>query len=253
MESEDENLKEYILISGASSGIGRTLAIRLSEQHNVILHGRNLERIEETKRACSKETSHLIFQFDLQHYDKVEKELSDFVIQNKINIKHFVHCAGTLKMLPLKLFTSEMMNSIFSVNVFSAALITKVLVNKRINKTLKGIVFISSNISNFGAKAFSIYGSSKGALDSLMRSLAVELAPFVRVNSVLPGSIQTEMTEKILDNAELYERLIKTYPLGIGYPDDIYEAVAFLISDKSRWITGLQLTVDGGRTINISG
>jgi NAD(P)-dependent dehydrogenase (short-subunit alcohol dehydrogenase family) len=99
----------------------------------------------------------------------------------------------------------------------------------------------------------SIYGSTKGALDSLMRCLAIELAPKVRVNSVLPGGVKTEMTASIYENKELIDRMEATYPLGFGYPEDIYEAVNFLLSDKSRWITGQQFTVDGGRTINITG
>jgi NAD(P)-dependent dehydrogenase (short-subunit alcohol dehydrogenase family) len=142
----------------------------------------------------------------------------------------------------------------FNTNVISASLIVKTLISKKINiSALNNVVFISSNISNMGAKAMSIYGSTKGALDSLMRCLAIELAPKVRVNSVLPGGVKTEMTASIYENKELIDRMEATYPLGFGYPEDIYEAVNFLLSDKSRWITGQQFTVDGGRTINITG
>ena len=86
-----------------------------------------------------------------------------------------------------------------------------------------------------------------------MRCLAVELAPNVRVNSVLPGAIQTEMTGNIFENKEVLDRMAQMYPLGVGKPHDIFEMVEFLLSEKSRWITGQQFTVDGGRTINISG
>ena len=103
-----------------------------------------------------------------------------------------------------------------------------------------------------GAKAFNVYSASKAALDALMRSLAVELAPNVRLNSVLPGAIQTRMTDHIFKDAELLNRMTKDYPLGVGYPSDIFEMVRFLISDESRWITGQQFVVDGGRSINIS-
>jgi len=86
-----------------------------------------------------------------------------------------------------------------------------------------------------------------------MRCLAVELAPRVRVNSVLPGAVKTEMTDGIFADDEIAGRMEKEYPLGIGSPEDIADMVRFLLSENAKWITGQQLTVDGGRTINISG
>ena len=103
-----------------------------------------------------------------------------------------------------------------------------------------------------GAKAHSVYGASKGALDALMKSLAMELAP-IRVNSVLPGAVRTALTEHIFEDEELINRMAETYPLGLGTTADIYEAVKFLLSEEARWITGQQITVDGGRTVNITG
>jgi NAD(P)-dependent dehydrogenase (short-subunit alcohol dehydrogenase family) len=162
--------------------------------------------------------------------------------------------AGYMKTIPLKILSVDSFLSAFSVNVIAAALITKVLTKKKINQdTLKSVVFISSNISNFGAKAFSSYAASKAAVDGLMRCLAVELAPAVRVNSVLPGGVRTAMTEHIYQDPELIKRIEATYPLGLGTTQDVCAAVKFLISDAAGWITGQQLTVDGGRTINISG
>jgi NAD(P)-dependent dehydrogenase (short-subunit alcohol dehydrogenase family) len=249
-----ENKKSYILVTGASTGIGRCLAINLSVNYNIILHGRNLERLHETKSLCSKDNEQIILNFDLLRVDEIEKHFTDFIIEKNIEIVHYIHSAGFMKMIPLKMLTLDLINATFSTNVISAMIIAKVLTQRKINNTsLKGIVFISSNISNFGAKAFSSYAASKGALDSLMRCLAVELAPRVRVNSVLPGAIQTPMTETVFQNKEASERMILTYPLGLGKPEDIFEMVNFLISDKSGWITGQQFTVDGGRTINISG
>ena len=249
-----EKKKSYILLTGASSGIGRCLAINLSTDYNVILHGRNLERLQETKSFCCKDNEHLIFSYDLVKVDKIESVFSAFIIENNIEVTHFVHCAGFMKMLPLKMVTIDTINTTLTTNVISAILLTKVVTRRKINNNaLKSIVFVSSNISNFGAKAFSIYAASKGALDSLMRCLAVELSPKVRINSILPGSIQTGMTETIFENKEALDRMMLTYPLGIGKPEDIYEMVKFLLSEKARWITGQQFTIDGGRTINISG
>ena len=246
--------ENFILITGASSGIGREIAIRLSKEHNVIINGRNSEQLSLTKELCSTNTSQLIWQYDLNNIENVEDAVSSFIKENDISISHFVHCAGYMKTYPLKMVNLSLLSSTFNINVFSATLIIKTLTNKRLNaNALKSIVLISSNISNFGAKAFSVYGASKSALDGIMRSLAVELAPNVRINSVLPGSVRTTMTEQIFENEELIERMSATYPLGLGDVNDIYEAVAFLLFDHSRWITGQQLFVDGGRTINISG
>ena len=141
----------------------------------------------------------------------------------------------------------------FNINVVSAALITKILAGRKNQKALKSAVFISSNISNYGAKAFSIYSSAKSGLDGLMRSLAVELAPDVRINSVLPGGVKTRMTEHMYEDEDLIKRMESLYPLGLGKVDDICHVVQFLLSDDARWITGQQITVDGGRTINITG
>lgn len=244
----------YLLITGASSGLGRVLAVNLSVAYNVILHGRDEDRLRQTLALCSNTNTHLLYKFDLTKLYKAEESLSAFITTNKIEISGFVHCAGYMKMLPLKMLSLPVLEKTFATNVFAASLMIKVLMSKKINNhALRSVVFISSNISNFGAKAFSMYAASKGAIDSLMRCLAVELAPGVRVNSVLPGAVKTEMTESIFGNEEVKIRMEKEYPLGLGSPEDIYEAVAFLLSDKAKWITGQQFTVDGGRTINISG
>ncbi len=191
-----EEKKKFILVTGASSGIGRRISIGLSSTYNIILNGRNLERLIETKEKCSIYTEQLIFPSDLSNINGLEEELSSFIKEHNIEIQKFVHCAGFMKMVPLKMVNIETINTTFATNIFSAALIIKVLTNRKLNNAaLTTVVLISSNISNFGAKAFSIYGASKAGLDGLMRSLAVELAPKVRINSVLPGAVQPEMTE----------------------------------------------------------
>jgi NAD(P)-dependent dehydrogenase (short-subunit alcohol dehydrogenase family) len=246
--------KKFALVTGASSGIGRKISIGLSATYNVVLHGRNMERLLETKEKCFPNTEQIIFARDLSNVNGLEDELSLFIKENNIEITYFVHSAGFMKMIPLKMVTIETINTTFATNIISAALIIKILINRKINNAgLSNVVLISSNISNFGAKAFSVYGSSKAALDGLMRSLAIELAPKVRINSVLPGAVKTEMTESIFADKETLQRLENTYPLGLGEENDIYQVVDFLLSPKARWITGQQFTVDGGRTINITG
>lgn len=246
--------KQFVLVTGATSGIGKEIAIQLSNNYNVVLHGRNLDKLNDVGVQCNPDKITLKWYNDLEDVNEVENSLTSFISTNSIEIFKFVHCAGVMKMAPLKMSTLSLLQETFNVNVFAPNLICKVLTNKKANNsTLNSAVFISSNISNHGAKALSAYGSSKSALDGLMRSLAVELAPKVRVNSVLPGAVETEMTKDILANVEVRDRMLAVYPLGIGTPNDICQVVSFLLSENARWITGQQFIIDGGRTINISG
>jgi NAD(P)-dependent dehydrogenase (short-subunit alcohol dehydrogenase family) len=247
-------MKETLFLTGATAGIGEALAITLSQQYNIILSGRNTEKLEALKSKCLTGNSVYILPLDLSDLDHLEKNISSFLSENQLTVEKFVHCAGFMKMVPLKLVSQDLMLETFKTNVFSANTIIKLLTNKKANNSaLNNVVLISSNISNRGAKAMSTYGSSKAALDGLMRSLAIELAPKVRINSVLPGAVITEMTKSIFENEEVSRRMSAQYPLGIGLPNDIAEAVSFLLSEHSRWMTGEQLTVDGGRSINITG
>ena len=250
---EPDHRPPFLLISGASSGIGRVMAIDLSRNYRLILGGRNAERLCQTISRCAFPERHLAWNFDLALTDGIVDAFSDFLSRHAASVAAFVHCAAVLNILPLKSMSADAIADMFRINVFSAIEITKVLTKKKINhQTLKSIVFVSSIVSKFGAKGFSAYAASKGALDALMKSLAVELAPSIRVNSVLPGALATPMTTSIFADADLVSKLERTYPLGLGGPSDVISAVKFLLSDEARWITGQQLTVDGGRTTNIS-
>ena len=247
------NNKSYILITGASSGIGQHIAIKLSEKYNLIVNGRNDETLSDVLERCSNKENHLKWVFDLKNIIGIEDSFKTLINQNNISIFAFVHCAGFLKMLPLKSISIDHLQETMNVNFNAAVLLIKSLISKKLNNSnLKNVIFISSTASIMGAKAFNIYSGSKGALDSFMRSLAVELAPKVRLNSVLPGAIQTNMTKNIFGDREVLSSMEKDYPLGLGTTNDVFEIVDFLISEKSRWITGQQFVVDGGRSVNIS-
>lgn len=244
--------KAYILITGSSSGMGEEMAVQLSHDYNIILNGRDKERLATVRDRLS-EGHHIVWRYDLAEVLGLEDSLQALLKDNGISISYFVHSAGFMKMYPVKMLNSDVFATSFNVNVISAALITKTLVSRKNQKALKSAVFISSNISNFGARAFSVYSSAKSGLDGLMRSLAMELAPEVRINSVLPGGMRTRMTEHMYEDEDLINRMEATYPLGLGKVNDIYHVVRFLLSDEARWITGQQVTVDGGRTVNVTG
>jgi NAD(P)-dependent dehydrogenase (short-subunit alcohol dehydrogenase family) len=169
----------------------------------------------------------------------------------KISVSHLIHCAGKAPILSNSRTKINQLYEIFNINLFSAIILCKLLAKSSINcDTLKTIVFISSNLSSMGASGMTLYGASKSGLDGYMRSLAMELAPNIRVNSVLPGPISTEMTKDFITSINTNE--LKKYPLGFGQTDDIAQIVKFLISNESKWISGQQFIIDGGRSINLS-
>lgn len=245
--------RTYLLITGASSGIGQEMAIQLSKDHALILNGRNEERLQATVGKCHRPQDHLLWPFDLGRIGEVADQFTRLLIDGGRAVSGFVHCAGLLKILPMKNQTLPLIQETMNVNVLSAMEITNVLIKKKVNNhQLRSIIFISSIASQFGARGFSAYCASKGALDALMKALAVELAPRVRVNSILPGGIRTQMTAEIFNDPEMVAKFNRDYPLGIGDPSDVINMVEFLLSEKSRWITGQKLVVDGGRTSNIT-
>ncbi len=246
-------MKSYTLVTGASSGIGREIAVCLSKRHALILNGRNTDELKKTALRCSREKDIILWPYDLSEYKKIEREFSAWIKEQCIIIDSFVHCAGAMGMSPVRGIHAEMIEGVYAVNVFAPQLLMKVLASKKYNsRSLKSAVFISSNISNRGAAAFSIYGASKSALDGLMRNLSVELAPNTRVNTILPGGMVTNMTKGVFEDTGMKEKFENNTPLGIGTPSDIAPAVEFLLSEDSRWITGQQITIDGGRTIDIT-
>jgi NAD(P)-dependent dehydrogenase (short-subunit alcohol dehydrogenase family) len=243
----------FTLITGASSGIGREVAIRLSRQRRLLLHGRDQLRLEETRLRCQQPEIHQMWNCDFRSPEEIEGSVRPFFETAGVRVECFVHCAGMLTILPLRNIELPRAREIMNVNFHAAAEIARLLMKKRLNEQcLKRIIFISSVAGKFGAKGFSAYSASKGALDAMMRSLAVELAPAVTANSILPGTIQTAMTKSMLENPETLRSLEKAAPLGIGVPADIAATVEFLLSDGARWITGQQIVVDGGQTTNIS-
>lgn len=243
----------WALVTGASSGVGRAVAVKLSERYSVVLGGRDLLRLEETKAMCNPKAQVLCWPCDVADLANLAAALQQFIMANAICIEAFVHCAGHSKLVPVKMATLDDINVTFNTNVHAPFVLIQQLVNRRVNQgALKSAVLISSNISGRGSKAFSIYGSSKHAVDGLMRSLAIELAPKVRVNSVRPGAMRTRMTEAIFANDEVVERMKAAYPLGLGAPVNIADAVDFLLSDAAAWVSGQSLTVDGGAAVNIT-
>lgn len=243
-------MDNYILITGASSGIGRATAIRLSKTYPLILGGRDKERLEETRDMCENADIHLLWQYDLADVEGIAENLSALLKEESVPVCGFVHSAGIAPLAPLRMTTMETMRQIMDVNFFSATEILKLLTSKKINgKALSRVVLISSVQSRIGAKGQSIYCASKAALEGFMRAMAVELAPSVKLNVIRPGGIRTPMGDVLDQNRELLAKPSDDgYLLGLGETDDIAAMTEFLLSEGAKWITGQIFTVDGGRS-----
>ena len=244
-------MKDWVLVTGASSGIGREIAIELSKHCGVVLGGRSEARLAATAADCVGETC--LWKFDLVETELLGERLAEFLAEKGIVVTGFVHAAGVSKLAPVNMTRLSDFESAFRINCAAAFEIVKTLVSKRGNSAaLKSAVFVSSVSAVRGAKGYAAYSASKAALNGLMRSLAAELAPKTRVNSVLPGFVKTPMTASVLANAAVAERLAARYPLGLGEPRSVASAVEFLLSDRASWVTGQELVLDGGATIDIS-
>ena len=240
-----------ILITGASSGIGRSCAVQCSKMGaSLLLMGRN---VDELNRTVS----------ELHPGTKVEMIVADFskmvdlelVIAEKIvtigKIAGFIHCAGVEKTLPLKKQSSEVFQSIFDINVFAGFELAKIISLKKYKAEKASFVFIASVAGMVGESGKTIYSASKGAVISGARSMSMELARSdIRVNSISPAMVKTPILEKMFDGIgeEATQNIIKKHPLGIGEPEDVANACVFLLSDAAKWITGTNLVVDGGYT-----
>ena len=241
-----------ILVTGASSGIGRQIAIACSAMNaRVILLGRNRERLEETRAAMQVPERHLYYSADLLEYDKIEPIIKG-ATGNIGKIHGLVNCAGISTTLPLRVTTMSKLTDIFQTNVSSAINLTKIVCKPAyIAENGASIVFMSSVMSVVGEAGKTLYAMTKGALVAATKSLAIELAPRkIRVNCISPGVVVTPMSDSSFysKNEETLNQIKALHPLGLGQVADIAHPCVFLLSDGAGWITGTNLIVDGGYT-----
>lgn len=241
------------LITGASSGIGRATALRLAaDGHTLILHGRDAARLEETRLACLNPERHVPWVFDLAKPDDLTAELAAQVPAWG-GVSGLVHAAGSVKVLPVRNLDPATLRADMNANFISGAELVRGLASRKNNaEHLRSVVWVSSLFSKFGAKAHAAYAACKSAANAYVRCAALELAPRVRLNTVILGAVETPMSAPALANPEIVAALASTIPLGLGQPPPVADAIAFLLSEQSRWITGQEITVDGGRSINFS-
>ncbi|GHN00237.1 3-oxoacyl-ACP reductase [Cytophagales bacterium WSM2-2] len=236
-----------ILVTGASSGIGRQIAITTSEfGADVTLVGRNQPRLDETRIAMTA-GNHEIIEADLTRKEDLKTILDGKVFDG------VVFNAGIVEYAPVKFLSEEKIKKIFDTNFNSAALLCQQLLKNRKIQKQGSLIFVSSISSKLGVPGTALYASSKAALSAFTKVVASEVASQgIRSNSICPGIIRTPMTElaKAVTSGADVEDASKAYPLGYGNTTDISGLVVFLLSDASRWMTGSDIILDGGLTLN---
>ncbi|SMO50561.1 NAD(P)-dependent dehydrogenase, short-chain alcohol dehydrogenase family [Saccharicrinis carchari] len=241
---------KVIIITGASSGIGRQCAISCSAMGaRVMLFGRDAQRLDETLQAMVDVSKHETFAVDLCEYKQTASIVKD--ISTRIGrISGLINCAGISTTLPINAVSADKMEAFFKTNVLAGINLSKqVVAASNFSQQGGSVIFISSVMGVVGAKGKTLYSMTKGALISATKSLAVELAAkHIRVNAVSPGVVHTPMSKSAIysRNKEALDVVTKQHPLGLGKPEDVANACMFLLSDASRWITGTNLVVDGG-------
>jgi NAD(P)-dependent dehydrogenase (short-subunit alcohol dehydrogenase family) len=241
-----------IIVTGASSGIGRQCAITCSRMGaRVILLGRNSDRLSETLSSMNLSSEHLTFSLDLVNYENVQNTVNQ-IIDLVGSINGLINCAGISTTLPFNMSKPEKMDEFFHANVHSAFNLTRLLTKQSyISEKGASIVFISSVMGITGENGKSLYSMTKGAIIAGARSLAVELAPRnIRVNCISPGVVESPMSKEAVysRNEESLNKIKGMHPLGLGQSEDVANACVYLLSEASRWVTGTNLIVDGGYT-----
>ena len=236
-----------IFVTGASSGIGKAIAIESSKMGaNVIITGRNEERLKKTYYLL-KGNGHGLIVADLSVKEDIERLHKELPV-----IDGLVNCAGLTKVAPFSFATRDSFEEVMNVNFFAPTELTRLMVKTKKIRKGASIVFISSVSGVYcSAVASAIYSSSKGAVNGLVKGVALDLAPKgIRVNSVNPGMIDTDIfTGSAITDEQLKTDMLR-YPLGrYGKPEEVAYAVIYLLSDAATWIIGSNLLIDGGYTL----
>ncbi len=238
-----------ILITGASSGIGKSTAIECSKLGAVItIVGRNAENLNKTFKLLEGE-GHQLFIVDLKSREQTLEFISKLT-----KLDGIVHCAGATFTALFQFIEEQKLRDLMELNFLSPTLIThELLKQKKINREAS-IVFISSIMgNNVSCAGNSMYSATKGAINGLIKGMAIDLAPKkIRINSVSPGMVETNLLKEQMITAEQLEKDAKeNYPLKrYGQPIDIAYAIIYLLSNASSWVTGSNLVIDGGYTLN---
>lgn len=241
---------KIILVTGASSGIGRSIAVECSKMGaRMVITGRNAERLTQTLEALEG-SDHLLLTADLTQEDQI-----DGLVDACPALDGVVHSAGIAKLVLLPFFKKRDLDEIFSANTFAPIMLSSRLAKRKRIKSGGSVVFISATSGvDMSSVGESLYSASKGAIHGFVKGMALDLASKqIRVNAINPGLVPTDIlnvASDIFSIEEVLQRRASQYPLGrFGTPQDIAMGAIFLLSDASTWVTGSAMKIDGGLTL----
>jgi NAD(P)-dependent dehydrogenase (short-subunit alcohol dehydrogenase family) len=215
----------------------------------LVLVGRNQKELEKTQELLDGPLHHH-FVFDLSENESIASWMKN-VVDETGPLDGLVHCAGVHIAKPLRVMISPDIEKVMRVNVTAAFALLKAFRQRGVCAKPGSIVLVSSVMGLVGQAGVTAYSASKGALIALAKSAALELArENIRINCVAPATVSTEMVENLMLKltVEQFQAIKDMHPLGLGTPRDVANAIAFLLADTGKWITGTTLVVDGGYT-----
>ena len=224
-------MKNYLIIGG-SSGIGKEISELLSKENIVFSTSRNeLNESNENIRHI--------------RYNVLEDELNTELLPDQID--GFVYCPGTINLRPFRSLKLETFRSDLELNLIGAIKTLQVILSKLQQSSSASIIFYSTVAVKTGMPFHSSVSSSKSALEGLTRSLAAEFAPKIRVNCIAPSIVNTPLANKFLNTEDKIEKAAARHPLNkIGTAKEIAQLTEYLLGEKSKWITGQVINIDGG-------
>ena len=235
-------MAKTILVTGASSGIGRAIAVACAERGmQVVLTGRNIMRLEET-RMLMRGDEHLIIPAELT--DNVKRQT---LVEALPTMDGVVHCAGIGSRVLGKMLEHEDVRHVMNVNFETPVLLQAELLREKKIAKEASIVFVASAAATMPSVGNSIYSASKAALIAYAKCLALELAPRkIRVNCISPTMVWTDLALVGATKEQLHEAEL-SYPLKrYGQPEDIAPMAVYLLSDEAKWVTGSNFELTGG-------
>lgn len=236
---------KHILVTGASSGMGRVFSQMIAKEGAIVtIVARNEERLQQTLDSLDGKGH------DYKVCDLTDENQMKNIISDMTPIDGVVFCAGINDYVPVKFLKQEKIDRIFQTNYFSEILLTQMLLKRKLLKKGASLVYISSLSSVLGVQGTLLYASSKAAINSAVKVIAAELAPQgIRANAICPGIVKTEMLSGTNIDEEAFMKQAEDYPLGLGTPEDVGNAVIYHLSDGSRWLTGQSMILDGGYSL----